>query len=108
MKMLHSYWAFIVLAMLLIAIVNAIVGLTAKKSFMDKDLRLSLFALIVTHIQFLIGVILYISQGRYQNIGEVMGVKEARLLALEHPVMMILAIVLNSLNSLSKIALRNS
>lgn len=94
MKEIHSYWAYLVLAILIFAVVNAIIGLTQKKQFTDKDLRIGLFTLIVSHIQLLIGVALYIYEGRYQNFGETMKVSEARLLALEHPLMMILAIVL--------------
>lgn len=90
---IHSYWAYIVVIVLVIAVVNAFVGLFKNKEFLSTDFRLGLFTLIVSHIQFLIGVILYLSQGRYSNMGEVMKIKEARLLALEHPVMMILAIV---------------
>ena len=94
MKEVHSYWAYLVLAILIFAVVNAIIGLTQKKQFTDKDLRIGLFALIVSHIQFVIGVVLYIYQGRYQNIGAAMKVSEARLLALEHPLMMIIALAL--------------
>lgn len=94
MKLIHSYWAYLVLAILIFAVVNAIIGLSKKKDFTDKDLRLGLFTLIVSHIQLLIGVALYIYQGRYNNIGEAMKVSEARLLALEHPLTMIIAIVL--------------
>lgn len=91
---IHSYWAYIVVVVLVAAVINAIIGLFKSKEFLSKDFRLGLFTLIVSHIQFLIGLILYVSQGRYKNMGEVMKIKEARLLALEHPVMMILAIVL--------------
>lgn len=91
---IHSYWAYLVVIVLLAAVINAIISLVQGKEFLSKDFRLGLFTLIVSHIQFLIGFVLYFSQGRYQNMGEVMKIKEARLLALEHPVMMILAIVL--------------
>ena len=94
MKEIHSYWAYIVLAILIFTVVNAIIGLSKKKQFTDKDLRLGLFTLIVSHIQLLIGVALYIYEGRYANIAETMKVSEARLLALEHPLIMIIAIVL--------------
>ena len=91
---IHSYWAYLVVIILVITFINAVVGLVKKREFSAKDLRLGLFTLIVSHIQFLIGIILYISQNRYGNMGEIMKVKEARLLALEHPIMMILAITL--------------
>ena len=90
---IHSYWAYIVVIVLILAVINAFIGLFKNKEFLSTDFRLGLFTLIVSHIQFLIGLILYVSQSRYSNMGEVMKIKEARLLALEHPVMMILAIV---------------
>ncbi|MGJ8743380.1 hypothetical protein [Polaribacter sp.] len=94
MKEIHSYWAYIVLAILIFTVVNAITGVIKKRTFTDKDLRLGLFTLIVSHIQLLIGIVLYIIEGRYANFSETMKVSEARLLALEHPLMMVLAIVL--------------
>ena len=48
MQMIHSYWAYLVLALLIIATVNAIIGFTQKKDFKDRDLRISLFTLIFT------------------------------------------------------------
>jgi NADH:ubiquinone oxidoreductase subunit 2 (subunit N) len=93
MKDIHSYWAYLVLAMLLFAVINAVIGFTKKRTFTDKDLRIGLFTLIVSHLQLLIGIILYVYQGRYSNVSESMKVSEARLIALEHPLMMILAIV---------------
>lgn len=98
MKDIHSYWAYLVVILLVIAVVNAIIGLTQKKQFTDKDLRIGLFTLIVSHIQLLIGLTWYFISPYFSmltsNTADVMKTKELRLLALEHPVMMILAIVL--------------
>jgi hypothetical protein len=55
----HSGWAYLALLLLLVAVVNAIIGLTSKKEFTAKDRKISLFALIGTHTQLLIGLILY-------------------------------------------------
>ena len=97
MKTIHSYWAYLVLVVLIITVVNAIVGLLKKKAFTEKDLRLGLFTLIFSHIQLLIGLGWYFSSPYYKalkaNGSEVMGDAAARLLAIEHPIMMILAIV---------------
>ena len=98
MKIIHSYWAYLVLALLIIATINAIIGLTQNKEFKDKDLRISLFTLIVTHIQLLIGLGWYFMSPSYKAIKEV-GMSEAmgnpglRLLSVEHPLMMIIGIV---------------
>ena len=59
-KNLHSYLAYLVLIILIIAVVNALIGWFGKKEFrFEKDLRINLFALIMSHIQWLVGLILY-------------------------------------------------
>ena len=97
MKNVHSYWAYLVLAILIFAVVNAVIGVAKKKKFTDKDLRVGLFALIVSHIQLLIGLVWYFMSPWFNALitdsGAVMKEKSLRLLAVEHPVMMILAIV---------------
>ena len=98
MKEVHSYWAYLVLLILIFAVANAIIGLTQKKQFTDKDLRIGLFALIATHIQLLIGFVCYFMSPWFDlltsDAATVMKTKEVRLLAVEHPLMMIIAIVL--------------
>ena len=97
MKDIHSYWAYLVLAILIFAVVNAIIGFTQKKQFTDKDVRIGLFTLIVAHIQLLIGLGWYFMSPWFEMLktdaASVMKDKAARLLAVEHPIMMILAIV---------------
>lgn len=99
MKHIHSYWAYLAVLILLLAVINAIIGLTQNKEFKEKDLRISLFTLIVMHIQLLIGLGWYFMSPWYKALKEV-GMGEAmkddalRLQAIEHPLMMILAIVL--------------
>jgi heme A synthase len=97
LKSIHSIWAYLVVAFLIIAVVNAIIN--SKKEFKDKDLRISLFTLIVSHIQLLIGLAWYFMSPVYKGLkengmGETMKDSSHRLLAVEHPIMMILAIVL--------------
>ena len=98
-KMIHSYWAYIVLITLIFAAVNAIMGLTSKKEFSAKDLRISLFALITSHIQLIIGFIAYYMSDYYvtmksTGMGEVMKNSELRKILVEHPLVGIIAIAL--------------
>jgi len=99
-QFIHSYWAYLVLLIVLLATFNALAGLFSKREYGAKDFRISLFALIVTHIQVLIGLILYfVSPLGLQNItnsgmGVVMKNSEFRLYAVEHPFVMILTVVL--------------
>ncbi|MGA1225895.1 MAG: hypothetical protein ACO3VF_01325, partial [Tamlana sp.] len=58
-KLIHSYWAYLVLIMLIIAAVNAVIKSLSGKEYEARDFRISLFTLIVSHIQLLIGLVLY-------------------------------------------------
>ena len=98
-KMIHSYWAYIVLIVLIAAVINAFIGLNSKKEFTAKDLRISLFALIASHIQLIIGFIAFFTSTFYDTMknvgmGEVMKNSELRKALVEHPVMIIIAITL--------------
>ncbi|WP_322551012.1 hypothetical protein [Flavobacterium psychraquaticum] len=93
----HSYLAYAALILLVLASINAIVGLTSKKFFKDKDLRLSLFTLIVCHTQLLVGLIVYfVSEKGFQAfaIEGAMKNPELRLTMLEHPLINIIALAL--------------
>lgn len=98
-QFIHSYWAYLVLLIVLLATFNALAGFFSKREYGAKDFRISLFALIVTHIQLLIGLILYfVSPWGLKNISEigmgaVMKDSTARLFAVEHPLIMILTVV---------------
>ena len=95
---LHSRLAYIVLIVLVLAILNAFLGLVTKRSFGNRDLRLSLFALIFSHIQLLLGLITYFVSPYFSawenGMGAVMKDSTLRLFLVEHPTTNILAIVL--------------
>ena len=97
LKTVHSYWAFFVLIILLIAIFNALIKRILRKPFNSTDLRISPFGLIFSHIQLLIGLILYFISpwfGQWSSLGMgVMKNNESRLFLVEHPVTNILAIL---------------
>jgi uncharacterized membrane protein len=98
-KMIHSYWAYLVLALLIIATVNAAIGLFSNKKFKDKDLRISLFALITSHIQLVLGFIAYFTSTYFNafsegGMGEIMKNSTLRKPLVEHPLMILIAIAL--------------
>lgn len=98
-KILHSYWAYLVLLILVLAIINSIVKLAGKKEYEANDFRIALFALIVSHIQLLLGFILYFVSPRFSlfsesGMGEIMKNSVDRLYLVEHPLINIIAIVL--------------
>jgi hypothetical protein len=91
---LHSLWAYLAIFILLTAVVNALIGYSSKKPFLDKDLRISLFALIFSHIQLLLGLAVYfVSPIGFEQLGEMKNAA-IRLTSLEHPLINIIAIVL--------------
>ncbi|GGK36432.1 MULTISPECIES: hypothetical protein [Flavobacteriaceae] len=98
-KMIHSYWAYIVLIVLIFAVINAFLGLKANKKFEAKDLRIALFALIASHIQLILGFVAYYLSSFYDimrnvGMGEVMKNSELRKVLVEHPLVGIIGITL--------------
>ena len=93
---LHSALAYLLLAALVIAIAYILVSYINKKAFTDQHRKAALVALICTHLQLLFGLILYfVSPLGFSNIsGEVMKDSYLRNAAVEHPLTMIVAIVL--------------
>ena len=97
--LLHSYWAYLVLAVLTITVISSTLSFFSKNNFYPKDLRLALFTLIAMHIQLFIGLAWYFMSPAYKHLKEIgMGaaMKDSltRLLAVEHPLLMLIAIVL--------------
>lgn len=90
----HSGWAYIALLLLIVAVVNAALGLLGKKEFTPKDRKIAIMGLIGTHTQLLIGLILYfVSPLGFASLGQ-MSDKMLRLTSLEHPLINIIAITL--------------
>lgn len=94
-KMLHSYWAYLVFLMMVITTLNVLIKYIGKKEYSVRDFRLALFTLIVSHIQLLIGIILWFTQDYFgeNSIKEVMANSALRSNAVEHPIAMVLAVV---------------
>jgi len=95
----HSYWAYLGVFLLLFSVIIFKLGWFRSKKFTVKEQRLALFTLIVFHIQLLIGLAWYFMSPAYQHIklfgmGATMKDSYYRMLAVEHPIMMILAITL--------------
>ena len=98
-QILHSYWAYLVLLILILAAGNAVVKSIGGKEYEAKDFRISLFTLIVSHLQLLIGLVLYFVSPRLSlfselGMGEIMKDSVNRLYLVEHPLINIIAIAL--------------
>ncbi|WP_294736694.1 hypothetical protein [uncultured Flavobacterium sp.] len=96
---LHSYLAFAVLVFLLLAGLNAIMGLKAKRPFIKKDKSVALIALAFAHTQFVLGAILlftspYFDVVKQSGMGAAMKDSTVRLYVIEHPLINLIALTL--------------
>jgi NADH:ubiquinone oxidoreductase subunit 2 (subunit N) len=92
----HSGLAYLLLAALVFAIVYNLIGFMGNKPFTEGNRKIALIGLISAHIQLLIGLVLYFISplGMSNFSGANMKDATARLYMLEHPLTMIIAIVL--------------
>ena len=93
---LHSYLSYLVLLGLLLSLGAALAGLFGGKPFTDKDRKRGLLGLIPAHLQWVLGLILYFVSplGAANLSGAAMKDSVSRLYVLEHPLTMIIAVVL--------------
>ncbi len=97
LKHAHSGLRWIFLILLVYAIINAFIKWRGKQDYTEGDRKLGLFTFITSHIQLLIGLILYFISPKVGAINaEVMKNATARFFTVEHITMMIVAIVLIS------------
>jgi len=117
LQQLHSVLRWLILGVLLVAIVMAFLGIQRKSSFNNQDNKAGLLLTLVADLQLVLGLVLYVIGAwgikNIQNLGmkEVMKDGYARFFAMEHILMMLIAIVLihigrakskRSFNDLSK------
>jgi len=93
LKHLHSFLPYILLTVLILALLKSFVAFRSNQAHRKNGL----IVLIVAHLQLLLGIVLYIVSPKGLNtlndMGTTMKNPDLRLYALEHPVMMIIAIV---------------
>ena len=92
----HSGLRWIVLLLLLVAIIQA-AGSLSGKPYSDGSRKIALFGMIFTHIQILIGLILYFTSPKVQFVEGMMGDSVLRFYAVEHITTMILGAVIITL-----------
>ena len=91
---LHSILRWAVLGLLLFALIKSVIGLIQKKDFTDKDGKIGLYLMMFAHLQLLLGLFLYFSQGwATAPMAESMKDATMRFWKVEHIFAMILAIV---------------
>lgn len=94
----HSTLRWIVLILLVAGIISSLMGWIGKKSFTAGDAKLHLFLMISAHLQLVLGLVLYFIspdvKSAFADFGEAMKTPTIRFWAVEHALMMVLAIAL--------------
>lgn len=90
----HSLLRYFVLIMLLIVIAKSFIGWRSNKAYTGLDNKLGLYLVIFTHLQFIVGLILYFISDTVQFNSETMKNPGLRYWAVEHITGMLAAIVL--------------
>ena len=90
----HSGLRWLVLVFLILAIVTAARKQNGSATYGASDKRVSLLALIFTHVQLILGLILYFISPKVVFSAETMGNTMMRFYTVEHITIMLLAIAL--------------
>lgn len=92
----HSGLRWIALALLIFAIINAFLG-RKNEVYEKKDKMINLFAMVLLHIQLLIGLILYFPSTKTSFEAGWMKIELFRFYGMEHFLGMLIAIILVTL-----------
>jgi asparagine N-glycosylation enzyme membrane subunit Stt3 len=103
LKNAHSGWRYVVILLLFAAFITALSGYIGKKEYTEGNRKLNVFALISTHIQLVLGLILYFMNDWYKADSTT---AIGRYWKMEHISIMLIAVVLITIgNSKSKKAI---
>jgi hypothetical protein len=95
----HNMFRWLVLIVIVLAVVFAFIGWFNKRDWNKKDNTTGLILTIFMDIQFLVGIILYafvspLTKVAFNNFGAAMKNADLRFYAVEHILLMIIALVL--------------
>jgi len=93
----HSLLRYFILLALVVVIVKSLMGLLNRQPYGKLDNRLGLYLFIFTHMQLLIGLILYFVSPFVKFGSETMSDKATRYWTVEHLTAMLIAVVLITL-----------
>ena len=95
---LHKYLAYAVLLLVTLFTLYSLWGWLNGRKFQIRDKKFGLAAMLAVHIQFTLGLVLYLVspnvQQAFKDFGLAMKSSSLRLSALEHPLVMLIAAVL--------------
>ncbi|MCE4563364.1 cytochrome b [Maribellus sp. CM-23] len=95
----HNGFRWLVLLALVVSVVLAISGWLGKREWKKTDNLFNLILVIFTDLQFLVGLVLYafvspITKAAFQHFGAAMKNPDLRFYAVEHILLMVVALVL--------------
>lgn len=95
----HNGFRWLVLLALLVSVLMALAGWLGKKEWKKGDNTVGLLLTIFMDIQFLFGIVLYafvspITKSAFQDFGAAMKNADIRFFAVEHILMMVIALIL--------------
>lgn len=95
----HSGLRWVVLGLLLYVIYNAYRVWKSGEGYSAKDLKMNTYAVVATHFQIILGVVLYFMSPRVTFAEGWMKNAVSRFFGMEHMVMMLLAAILITIGS---------
>lgn len=93
----HSLLRYFILVALIVVIVKALIGLANKQPYGKWDNKLGLYLFIFTHMQLLVGLVLYFISPFVKFGSDTMSDKATRYWTVEHVFAMLIAVVLITL-----------
>ncbi len=88
----HSGLRWILLLLLVAAVVNALIKWQKSQAYTAGDRKIGLFAMVFTHIQLVLGLILYFISPKVVFAAESMKVAALRFFLVEHITIMLIAV----------------
>jgi hypothetical protein len=95
----HSGLRWIVIALILIIVISAALGLMQKRTYTPGTRKLVAAGTGIVHLQLLLGIVLFFMSPKVQFSGNVMSDDVFRFFTLEHTVMMVFAVILVTVGS---------
>ena len=95
-KTFHCFWAYVVVISSLLLFVMTMYYFITKKPVTYGLKKISFYTVLSFHIQFLVGIVLYITSPMIKGFWGAMDMKNSlmRLYTVEHPFMMFTAVIL--------------
>ncbi len=94
LKKIHSYWACLVIASLLLITIITFIKVILRSETTVTLKRISFYSVMILHLQLVFGMIIYFISPMVQLGVDTMKISMLRFYALEHPLMMVIGVVL--------------